>query len=363
MNDEQLIVELGERGYPIWFRNGATAELAARVAELAPTGRAVIITDAHVGPLHAGPVAEALRDRGLAATVLEVPAGEAHKTLETVAGLYDRCLTAGVDRVTPVVALGGGVVGDLAGFVAATLLRGLPWVQAPTSVLAQVDACVGGKTGVDHLRGRNLIGAFHQPCFVLADAAWLATLPPREVRAGLAEVVKHAALAEPALLDRINALGPRLRDRDVEALRAVIVPAVQVKVQIVAADEREEGPRMVLNLGHTLGHALEAVHGPERLRHGEAVALGTSCAAELSRARGWLSGDELFRLHAALIACGLPTDWRGFLTPAVLDQVAMDKKVRGDQVNYILLHGLGDPRIVPMPLAELRDAVQRLAAE
>lgn len=359
MIESQLTVELGERSYPVLFRMGALAELTERVAALASTGRAFVVSDETVARLHARSWVSDLRSTGIAVELATFPDGEAHKTLDTVRSLYDRALSFGIDRRTPVVAFGGGVVGDVAGFVAATLLRGVPFVQIPTTVLSQVDSSVGGKTGVNHPTGKNLVGAFHQPAFVFADFELLRTLPIREVRSGLAEVVKHAAIGRPALLGDISREAAALQRGDPGALSAVVMPAVAVKAEVVAADEREEGRRAVLNFGHTLGHAIEAEAGFGPVRHGEAVALGMRFAARWSHRLGWLESSELERLEAALDACALPNDWRRWLTPAVLDRLANDKKVRGQWVSYILLEGLGGPRIVPTELSEVR----RIAAE
>ncbi len=363
MKDEQLEVELGDRSYPVCFRNGARRELTERTSAFANTGRVLVISDSTVAELYAAEWCADLRATGLDAHLLSFPAGEANKTLDVVRGLYDQAFDLGADRRTPIVAFGGGVVGDVGGFVAATLFRGVPFAQVPTTVLSQVDSSVGGKTGVNHPAGKNLIGAFHQPSWVMADVEYLATLAPREVRSGLAEVVKHAALARPDLLEQITASGEALRAAEPEALRAVIAPAVAVKAEVVAADEREAGQRAVLNLGHTLGHAIEAEAGYGTLTHGEAVALGTRFAAELSRRRGWLDDDELTRLDLALDACGLPADYRAWLRPEVLRRVSMDKKVRGQSVNFVFLEGLGSPRIVPLALDALAAEATSLVRE
>jgi len=360
---DQLDVELGERSYPVLFRTGALAELTERVAALATTKRVFVVSDETVARLHARSWASELSATGIAVEFATFPAGELHKTLDTVRDLYDRALAFGADRRTPVVAFGGGVVGDVAGFVAATLLRGVPFVQVPTTVLSQVDSGVGGKTGVNHPAGKNLVGAFHQPAFVFADFELLRTLPSREVRSGLAEVVKHAAIGCPALLGHFSRHAQTLRDGDPEAIRDVVTPAVAVKASVVAADEKEEGQRAVLNFGHTLGHAIEAEAGFGPVRHGEAVALGMRFAARWSRRRGWLSDGELNEIEGALDACGLPNDWRRWITPAVLGRLANDKKVRGQWVNYILLEGLGRPRIVPTELSEVRRVAVELVEE
>ncbi len=354
-------VELGDRRYPVWFRTDALAELTAHAAALAVTGKAIVVTDTTVAELHAARWVEALRAQGVRVTLLVMPAGEAHKTLATVQGFYEAAVAAGVDRQTPVIAFGGGVVGDVAGFLAATLLRGLPFAQVPTTVGALVDSWGGGKTGVNLPEGKNLVGAFHQPRWVFADAALLHTLPRREVQSGLAEVIKHGALADPGLLDAVAEAAPRLLAGDAEPLRSVIARAVAIKAAVVAADEREQGQRAVLNLGHTLGHAIEAEAGYGALTHGEAVALGMRYAAWLSVQRAGMPAADAARLEAALDAVELPRDWRSWLRPAVIARVAKDKKVRGECVQFVLLAGLGRPRLDALPLTELSAAVAAAA--
>lgn len=357
MIGRDLIVDLGPRRYPVHVRRDARPELVERIAAFAPGGRVIVISDDTVARLHARTVIGDLQQKGLAATLLSFTPGEEHKTLATVKTLYDGALAAGVDRRTPIIAFGGGVVGDVAGFVAATLLRGLPYAQVPTTVLAQVDSSVGGKTGVDLPQGKNLVGAFHQPKWVFVDVAHLETLPAREIRAGLAEAIKHAALADPTMLDRITAHGHALSTGDADALAEVIGRAIQIKAAVVADDELEAGKRAILNFGHTLGHALEAATGYTELRHGEAVALGMRFAARLSVALCGLDPDAALRLDAALDACHLPADWARRVDDDVLAHVASDKKIHGDCIRTIMLRAIGEPEIVPLPLSTfVRDA-------
>lgn len=356
-----LTVALGERSYPVYFEHDAEARLVERVQAAAPHGRVVLVSDQTVFDLHGARVTQALRHAGLAVAALRFPAGEVHKTLSTVARLADEALAFGVDRGTPVLALGGGLTGDVAGFLAAILLRGVPLLQVPTTTLSQIDSSVGGKTGVNHALGKNLVGAFHQPRWVHVDTAYLATLPQRDRRAGLAEAVKHAALARPALLDALMALPADLAPA---ALGRILAPAVAVKAQVVQDDEREAGRRQVLNLGHTLGHALESeshrdTSDEAALRHGEAVSLGLAWALEQSVAHAGLADADADRVRSALIQLGLPVDWRARVTPAVIDRLASDKKIRGEYVNLILLAGLGRPLIVPVSLQDLRARLVR----
>ena len=357
-----LALELPGGGYPILVRHEAVAECAARVAEIAGAASVIVISDETVWAQHGPTLLGALGAVGVQAAPLTVPPGEAAKDLAIVARLYDEAFAAGVDRGTILVAFGGGVVGDVAGFVAATLLRGLRFVQVPTTLLAQVDSSVGGKVGVNHARGKNLIGAFHQPALVFADTAWLRTLPPRSLRAGLAEVVKHGLVARPALLAEAPAALRAWERGEPEAMALLVASAIEVKAEVVRGDVFEAGQRALLNLGHTLGHAIEAAH-PGVLEHGEAVALGIACAAERSEVRGLVSPAERQVVLETLAACGLDTAWRPWISPSVLDKVANDKKIRGQYVNDVLLSGLGRCQIDSVTLAAWRRTVTGLAAD
>lgn len=361
MIEQTLTVRPASGPYPVYMRRDARPELVERIAKMAETGRVVVISDDTVSPLHVEPVVAALEARGLDVALLTFPAGEPNKTLTTVHDLYTRAIDFGVDRRTPVVAFGGGVVGDVAGFVAATLLRGLPYVQVPTTVLAQVDSSVGGKTGVDLPAGKNLVGAFHQPRWVFVDVEHLSTLDPRDVRAGLAEAVKHGALADPALLEQMTRDGKRLVAGDLDALADVIAQAIAIKAAVVAEDELEAGRRAILNFGHTLGHALEAAAGYHDLRHGEAVALGMRFATRLSARRCGLSADAVAQVDAALDACALPADWARRVDDDALARVATDKKIHGQSIRTILLRELGDPCIVPLSLDTFAEEARALA--
>jgi 3-dehydroquinate synthase len=350
-------VELGARSYPVHFRLQAEDQLIEALHRACTTGHALMITDDVVRTLHADRIAEALRERGVVVTLLSFPPGEHSKTRETVHRLQDEALDAGVDRRTPVIAVGGGIPGDVAGYVAASVLRGLPFIQVPTTLLAMVDSSVGGKTGVNHPRGKNLVGAFHQPTAVHIDTAYLQTLPAREIRAGLAEAIKHAALARP---DRLEAWADLGQAPTPAELLAVVADAVAIKADVVEADEREAGLRQVLNFGHTLGHAIEAA-APGRWRHGEAVAIGMSFATALSVKVAGLPAAEAARIDHALSQVGLPTDWKPWIRGDVLDRLASDKKIRGKYVNVVVLEALGRPRVHPMTLATLRTQARVMA--
>jgi 3-dehydroquinate synthase len=333
-------VPLGASGYDVVVGDGLLADLPGLLERHCHAARYAIITDTTVAPL--------LGERMLAnlshvapCTLCTFPAGEWNKTREAWIDLSDKLLAAGVGRDGAIVALGGGVVGDLAGFVAATYMRGIPYVQVPTTVLAMVDSSVGGKTGVDTRLGKNLIGAFHQPRGVFADVATLQTLPKPQVAAGLAEALKHGAIADEAYFHSIVAQRERLLARDAGALHDVIRRSIEIKVAVVQDDEREQGKRAILNFGHTVGHAVEAAAGYQLL-HGEAVAVGMVVEAELGKAIGITDPGAVHALSEAIRAFGLPATLPAGLSGAQLTQgMASDKKARSGSVRFALLQRLG----------------------
>ncbi|WP_025323254.1 3-dehydroquinate synthase [Deferrisoma camini] len=338
-----LRVGLGERAYPVLVGSS----LLDRLADLEPArgalgGRRIfLVTDRTVEGLWAEAAERALVGAG--ATVLgrfAMEPGEGHKNLETVAALWDALLAAGVERQDLVVAVGGGVVGDVAGFAAATVLRGVGFVQIPTTLLAMVDSSVGGKTGIDHPRGKNLIGAFHQPRLVVADPILLSTLPRREILSGLAEVVKAGLIGDPALFELLETAGPHLVE-DAEVLEEAVARAVALKARVVEADEREAGERAVLNLGHTFGHAVEAAAGYGTYTHGEAVAMGLGFAARLSERLGLLAGPEAERIRAHLRAWGYRLRPEGISVETIRTALRHDKKSRGGEPRWVLLRAVG----------------------
>ncbi len=318
--------------------------LLERVGELLReqdlTGRVAVVTDTTVGPLHAARVLDGLAAAGLTGLTIEVPAGEAHKTLETVRSLYDAFLDANLDRGDTVLALGGGVVGDMAGFAAATYMRGLPLVQAPTTLLAMVDASIGGKVGVDLPRGKNLVGAFKQPVLTVTDLSTLDTLPIAEVRAGLAEVVKHGIIADPELFEMLEQGAFRVAEAGAEDHLPLVARAVAVKVTVVSEDPYEGGRRMVLNLGHTFAHALETCTG-YAMRHGEAVAVGLVAATRLATDLGLSEGGLPARVENLLRQIGLPTSYRGPTPDALGEAMATDKKRRSGRPRFVLPEDIG----------------------
>lgn len=348
----RLDVRLGDRSYPILIGGGLLRQVGQLVRERlgdgrSPgSGRAMVVTHPELNALYGAALVAGLAAAGFATAVAEVPAGEETKSLAQVAILYDACVAAGLERGSPVVALGGGVAGDLAGFVAATYLRGVPFVQVPTTLLAQVDASVGGKVAVNHPRAKNLIGSFHQPLLVVADVATLRTLPARELAAGLAEAVKHGVLADAEYFAYIEANAGALLARSLPHLAHVVAGSCRIKAAVVEADEREEsGLRQVLNLGHTVGHALEAAAGYGRFLHGEAVAVGMVAAGRLALTMetGWQAADQE-RLEGLLAALGLPTRLPALPVASLLEAASLDKKSTGGQVTWVLPEAIGRVR-------------------
>lgn len=340
-----VMVQLGERSYPICIGAGTLDRLGARLAEQKLGRRIAVVTNPVVGRLYRQPVVQSLTAAGFEPTVLEVPDGEEHKNLAWLAFLYDRLVDARLDRDSALVALGGGVIGDLAGFTAATFQRGVPFVQAPTTLLAQVDSSVGGKTAVNHPGGKNLIGAFHQPLLVWIDVGTLKTLPRREVQAGMAEVIKHAAVLGPALFELLEEKLEAVMRLDETLLIEVVRQNCAIKAAVVGEDERESGYRAILNFGHTVAHAIEMLTDYRGYLHGEAVAIGMAFAARLSRARGVCTPAVADRIIALLQRAGLPTEIPKELVGRHLAlAVETDKKVSGGKVKFVCIEDIGRAR-------------------
>ena len=335
-----LTVGLGDRAYPIHIGTGLLARAGALLGRES-LRRAVIVTNAVVAAHHLAPLQASLRERGTQVDVVMLPDGEAHKNLSTLNDLLTRLLELRAERGTTLVALGGGVVGDIAGFAAAVYQRGMPFVQVPTTLLAQVDSSVGGKTGVNHPLGKNMIGAFWQPRAVLIDTACLATLPDRELRAGLAEVIKYGAIRDAVFFAWLEANMQALLAKDPEALAHAIRRSCEIKAEIVAADERESGERALLNFGHTFGHAIEAAQGYGAWLHGEAVAAGMVCAARLSERSCGFDPAGTRRLTGLLAAAGLPTVPPKIAPERWLELMGRDKKVEGGAMRFVLLAEMG----------------------
>ncbi|MBW3602573.1 MAG: 3-dehydroquinate synthase [Actinobacteria bacterium] len=361
MTPVRVPVQVPGAGYDVVVAPGLLDRLAEHAA-LPPRARtAALVTVAPVAALYRARVAAALESAGLDVRVMTVPDGEEAKSLDTLAGLYHRFAAVPLHRDDVVVALGGGVVGDLAGFAAATWNRGVPVVQVPTTLLAQVDAAVGGKTGINLPEGKNLVGSFHQPVAVVADTATLATLPRRERRAGLGEAAKYGFVADPAVLELLEARPADAVAGDPELLADVVVRGVAIKAGVVAADERESGRRALLNYGHTVGHAVEALAGYGTFRHGEAVALGMVFAARLGERLGVSAPGLAARTVALLRALGLPTGGLRLDPAAVWAVLARDKKARAG-VRFVLCARPGEALVVDQPDRRLVDEVLRTLA-
>jgi 3-dehydroquinate synthase len=335
-----LTVDLGERSYPIHIGAGLLERGDLLRPHLAGS-QVMVISNERVAPLYLDRVL-ALLD-GFQVAIRILPDGEEHKTLATLDGIFDAMLAVPCDRGTTVIALGGGVVGDIAGFAAACYQRGVPYVQLPTTLLAQVDSSVGGKTAVNHPRGKNMIGAFHQPQCVIADTDTLTTLDDRQLRAGVAEVIKYGLIRDVDFFEWLETNIERLLARDAEALGHAIERSCRNKAEVVAADEREGGLRAILNLGHTFGHAIETGMGYGNWLHGEAVAAGMCMAADLSRRMGWLSAHEAGRADGLVERAGLPHRAPAALgTQDLLDLMAVDKKVQAGRLRLVLLRVIGE---------------------
>ncbi len=350
--------EPGDRSYPIFVdpEGGAEERFAAELCARLPEGRIAIVTDDTVAKLHLRRYADALRARNRRVTAAVVPDGEGSKSMARAEELCESLAREGVDRRGVIVALGGGVVGDLGGFVAAIFLRGVAYVQVPTTLLAQVDSSVGGKTGVNLPSGKNLVGCFWQPRFVFADVTSLQTLSERDRAAGLAEVIKHAFIADAALLERLEARAAAARAGDPALLAELVARSCAIKARVVGSDEREtSGARALLNFGHTVGHALESASHklPEPLRHGEAVALGMLAAARVGKALGAVDLEP--RMRALLGAVGLPVDVDRRLTVEALARVAVDKKRVSDVVQFVVVDEPGRARLHPLAPAQIQE--------
>jgi len=349
---ETIVVALGSRSYPIHVG----PDLLAKPELYGVTAKQVlIVTNEVVAPLYLKAVQTALRGRDLETVIL--PDGERHKTLATFTTVIDRLIDARFHRDCCLVALGGGVVGDLTGYAAASYQRGVDFVQVPTTLLAQVDSSVGGKTAVNHPRAKNMIGSFHQPIAVLADTGTLHTLPPRELGAGLAEVIKYGVIVDAPFFDWLEEHVDDLRRLDSGALTYAIRRSCEIKAAIVAEDEREQGRRALLNLGHTFGHALEAIGNYERWLHGEAVAIGIVLAARTSIALGWLGTSEGDRIERLLARAGLPTKASGVEPAELLDHMRGDKKADRSGLKLILIRALGSAQVTRAPAEETLRAV------
>lgn len=355
-----LKVELGERSYPILIGAGVLAQSGLLASRL-PQKRAAIVTNRTVAGLYLERLTASLAAEGVRTVPVIVPEGEQHKRWETLNTIFDELLTHHCERHTTLIALGGGIVGDIAGFAAAVYQRGVPFIQVPTTLLAQVDSAVGGKTAINHPLGKNMIGAFHQPLVVIADTDTLATLPDRELAAGLAEVIKYGLIRDLHFFEWLETNLERVITREPEALSHAIEFSCRNKAEIVALDERESGVRALLNFGHTFGHAIEAGTGYGKWLHGEAVASGMVLATQLSQRLGYLTENDVARVIKLLARASLPVTAPNLGLKRYLDLMGHDKKVEGGKLRFVLLKKIGTAFVGDAPSAALAQVLDRPA--
>jgi 3-dehydroquinate synthase len=333
-------VALGNNSYEIYVGSGLLAQVGHWLKENGFSGKLVVITDSTVNGLYGETLSKGLTEDGFSAVTLLVPEGEDQKSLETAGRLYHELTSAYAERTTPILALGGGVIGDLTGFVAATYLRGVPLVQIPTTLLSQVDSSIGGKVAVDHGQLKNMVGVFYQPRLIIADTDTLRSLPVRELANGLAEVIKSAVIRGESFFAFIEKNIGRVRSLDDEALEEIVFQAAKIKAEVVEKDEKDLGLRNILNYGHTIGHAIESVSG-FNLAHGAAVAIGMVAAARISNQMGRLGSNDVARLEGVIAKAGLPTKMLNLKVKEVLQTMKHDKKVLQNKVRFVLLDSIG----------------------
>jgi len=337
-----LTVSLGENSYDVLIDGASLSDIGAECALRGLRGQAAVITNPVVGSLYSARVLQSLIDAGNRTILIEIPDGEEHKNFLTLNTIYDKLIDAGFDRESFIVALGGGVVGDVAGFAAATFMRGIPFAQAPTSLLAQVDSSVGGKTAIDHPKGKNLIGAFYQPRLVLSDVDTLSSLPRREFIAGMAEIIKYGVIFDKAFFEYLELNSEKVMKMNRACLGHIIRRCCELKACVVERDEKESGLRAALNFGHTFGHAIETQAGYGKLAHGEAVAIGMSLASKVSLSLGHCDVTDVERISGALKQFGLPFDVPTYDRSQMLRLLTSDKKTRSGVIKVICNCGVGD---------------------
>ena len=359
---QTLTVDLGERSYPIHIGSGLLERPDRLLPHLVQKWVA-IVTNATVAPLYLEKLSQPLRAAGVRVLPIILPDGEEYKDWQTLNQIFDELLKHRAERKTTLIALGGGVIGDMTGFAAASYQRGVPFIQIPTTLLAQVDSSVGGKTGINHPLGKNMIGAFYQPKLVLADTDTLKTLPPRELSAGLAEVIKYGLIWDAEFFAWLEGHMEALRALDPEAISHAIYRSCEIKAQVVAADERESGLRALLNLGHTFGHAIEAGMGYGNWLHGEGVAAGMVLAARLSARMGLVKDEELSRTEALVACAGLPVEAPALGLERYLSYMGVDKKVEAGRIRFVLLKRIGEAFVTgEVPPALLGEVIPTAAA-
>jgi len=356
---QRINIDLGERSYDILLGSGLFDRVGEILSQVLQPSRIILVTHPSLFRLYGDKVLAGLKKQGWATDIIEVPEGETSKSLQQADIIYDRLLDFNCDRKSVLIALGGGVIGDLTGFVAATYQRGIPFVQVPTTLLSQVDSSVGGKTAVNHPKGKNMIGAFYQPRMVIADLDTLQTLPQNEFRAGLAEVIKYGVISDANLFDYLEKNADKILQLDHECLAYIIKTSCSIKAEVVEKDERESHYRMILNFGHTLGHTIEALTGYSQFIHGEAVAIGMVQAAKLSQQLEKCQDEVPKRLRKLIKKYGLPSQWPDLDSQAVIECLYHDKKTMNHKIKFILVKELGSVEIVEdMPEADILKMLQ-----
>jgi 3-dehydroquinate synthase len=356
LDKERVRIELAERSYDILIGRGLLGD-AASYAGLPRSADALIVTNTTVAPLYASALKAALSAHHLRVHVVELPDGEDHKDWQTLNRIFDALLAQACDRKTVLYALGGGVVGDMTGFAAACYMRGVPFVQVPTTLLAQVDSSVGGKTAINHPLGKNMIGAFYQPLRVIADLEVLRTLPRREIAAGMAEVIKYGPIADDGFLGWIEGHADALMALQPQALARAVRRSCEIKAQVVGADEREAGLRAILNFGHTFGHAIESGLGYGEWLHGEAVGCGMVMAADLSHRLGLIDADYALRIRRVVERCGLPVRAPALGADRYLELMRLDKKAEAGEIRFVVIESPGRAAMRPAPDALVREVI------
>ena len=343
---KKLRIDLADRSYDILIGRNFLPRLGEHLSHLKSARRALVVTNPVINKLYGKVLSEGLKNAGLAIECVEIPEGETHKTLQDAQTVYDHLIENQYDRNTLLVALGGGVIGDLTGFVAATFLRGVPCIQVPTTLLSQVDSSVGGKTAVNHPKGKNLVGAFYQPRLVAIDLDTLRSLPPDEFRAGMAEVIKYGVIEDPKLFAYLEKNSEKILNQDTQCLETIIETSCAIKAKVVERDERESSYRMILNFGHTIGHAVEALTGYSQFKHGEAIAIGMVYAAKLSCQLAKCSEAVVQKIEALVNQFGLPSNLPQFSTNEYIETMYRDKKVHDKNIRFILVKDIGTVEIV-----------------
>lgn len=351
---EKIIVDLDERSYPVYIG----FDILRDAGNFIDSNLVCIITNPVVANLYSEPLISGIERAGRKTHEILIPEGERSKDISHVMDVYDSLIGARAQRSTPLLALGGGVVGDVGGFVAATYMRGIPYIQVPTTLLSQVDSSVGGKTGVNHPRGKNLIGVFYQPKFVLIDINTLSSLPKKEFLSGISEVIKYGVISRSHLFDYLEDNREKIIAKDADSLQHIVRESIKIKADIVSRDERESGLRSILNFGHTLGHAIERLSGYGSLRHGEAVAKGISAATLISKKIGMISEDEGKRIMNLLESYGFDLALPSFSRKQYVDAINNDKKAQDSQINFVLTEGIGYVSLKKMTATDIVEIIE-----